>query len=86
MITMLAALATAAQSYVADARPVRLSQRQINRIAAECRVPRSWMQRRSDGVLRVHVPPNARYQSVDCVLQRTRLQGPPMGFIGNERR
>jgi hypothetical protein len=67
VIALLIGLA-AAQSYIGDATPIRLSQRQINLIAAQCHVPRSWMRLRRDGTVLFRFPKSARYRDVDCVL------------------
>lgn len=77
MIGSLLGLAAAVQGYVGDATPIRLSQKQINLIAAECRVPRSWMRLRRDGTVRLRFPRNARYREVDCVVRQARS---PMGL------
>ncbi|HEX8583332.1 MAG TPA: hypothetical protein VF680_02855 [Allosphingosinicella sp.] len=70
MITLLA-LAVMSQSYIGDARPIRLSQAQIDRVAAECRVPRRWMRLRG-GIVKLHLPKSAPFEKVDCLLRRQR--------------
>ena len=65
-------LAVMAHGYIADARPIRLSQAQINRVAAECKVPRKWMSLRDDGSMRLRLPKSAPYEKVDCVVRRQR--------------
>jgi hypothetical protein len=69
MIALLIGLA-AAQGYIGDTTAIRLSQRQINLIAAQCHVPRSWIRLRRDGTVRFRFPTSARYRDVDCVLIR----------------
>ena len=78
MITLLA-LAVMSQGYIGDARPIRLSQAQIDQVAAECRVPRRWMRLRG-GIVKLRLPKSARFEQVDCLLRRQRERAglPPL--------
>ena len=78
MITLLA-LAVMGQSYIGDARPIRLTQAQIGQVAAECRVPRRWVRLRG-GIVKLHLPKSAPFEKVDCLLRRQRERAglPPL--------
>ena len=61
-------------------------QQALNRIADQCRLARATFELIGDDELHVKPEPTARYQSVDCALQKLKESKLPvkMGFVGNE--
>jgi hypothetical protein len=85
MIALAAALAVTMHGHSGDARPLRLSPAQRDRIARHCHVPRSSLPLRDGGRLHFRPPATARWQDVDCVLRTIRPRNAsPTIFIGNE--
>lgn len=67
-------LAALAQGYIAHRTvPVRLSREQVDLVAKECRVPRSWLRLHRDGTVGLRVPASATYEQVGCLVRETRV-------------
>ncbi|MEA3060605.1 MAG: hypothetical protein QOJ94_386 [Sphingomonadales bacterium] len=82
MIALAAALAVI---MTGDARPMRFSAFQRDRIARGCHVPASWLPLRKGGRLHFQPPASADYRRVDCVLQAIiSRRAQRYLFIGNE--
>ena len=58
----------------------------LHRIAVQCGLPDSALKLEGEDQLHVQPPPDASYDSVDCVLTALRKADLPlkMGFVGNE--
>lgn len=59
----------------------------LDRIAAECRVPRAMMELIGEDALLLRPAPDEDYERVDCVLRRLdglNLPSGRLGFVGNE--
>lgn len=59
----------------------------LDRIAAECHVPRSTLLLVGEDELHLQVRPDEPYEHVDCLLHRLDAANIPeqhMGFVGNE--
>ena len=59
----------------------------LDRIAAECHVPRSTLMLVGEDELHIRPAPEEAYEHVDCVLRRVHEANIPlqhMGFVGNE--
>jgi hypothetical protein len=63
----------------------------LDKIAVPCDLPTSTFQLTSTDELHMQPPVGAKYEAVDCALQKLRkvdarfLRSEKMGFIGNER-
>jgi hypothetical protein len=72
-MVFLLALATAAQGYWAEKLPeVRLSAEERRVISRDCGIPRRWLRARPEGTVRFRPSPKARYEQVNCVVERLR--------------
>jgi len=58
----------------------------VHRIAAACRLPDSALELIGTEELQFRPPPDASYQSLDCVFRQLKRADLPlkMGFVGNE--
>jgi hypothetical protein len=65
----------------------QVTQAQLNKLSDGCKAPRAWLRSKGDNEVRFRPSPNAKYQTVDCVLNRMKRSKLPMklGFIGNEQ-
>ena len=66
----------------------RSREAELARIADHCGLPRSSLRLAAGAELHIRPPPDARYQSIDCLMRELRnsrvVRNLPMGFVGNE--
>lgn len=82
-----AAVAACARSVPSIPNAVRAERMaQLEKIAADCRLPATTLKLVGTEDLRVQPPPDAEYEQVDCVLKALKKTDFPqkMGFVGNE--
>jgi hypothetical protein len=63
-----------------------LSSTELAAVSDQCHSPRNWLRYSPTGELHIRPGRTAKYQQVDCILGKLKLQGAqiPMGFVGNE--
>jgi hypothetical protein len=64
-----------------------VTQSQLNKLSDVCKAPRAWLRSLGHGEVRFRPSKNAKYRTVDCVLNQMKRSKLPMklGFIGNEQ-
>jgi hypothetical protein len=64
-----------------------VTQAKLDAMSDACRAPRTWLKHRGGEEVQFQPSPDAKYETVDCVLGKLKESLLPlkMGFVGNER-